>query len=561
MAALEGPLTTQRTTFSFDTEFELYQERPSAGLFKRFLITVTQFTALAFGGGFAKVRARRAAGQGWHLRTLLLRFALLFIWPFMDKRLIKESFPVQFRRRLERLGPTYIKLGQILSLREDLLPAAITDELKNLLDRLPVVPFARYCELIEADLNRPIAACFAWVDEKPLGSASIAQIHRARLLTGEEVVLKVVKPGIRETILRDTRLLRAFGAFLQVVIGRFQPQRLINEFCDYTTREVDMRIEAGNAEMFAANFKDDPNTLFPKVYRAFSGRDVLCMEYLAGRKPDAVTAANLTPDERRYLVNLGISAIVRMFYEHGFFHADLHPGNLVILGEGKAAFIDLGMVGRVDESIRKNMFYYNYALVMGDAVGAARHLAALTYGGRGSDPEGFRRAVEDVCRRWILTPSFREFSLAQLILESMTLGAQFGVYFPTEILLLVKALVTFEGVGNLIDPEFNLAEVSRVHIRRIFLRQFNPLTLAQETLRGMPELLDILVRSPLLISEAVQLWERQAKMPAPDPAASLRGVILAGFCLLAGAIMAAAHLPWPAWGAFFLLAIILVWKG
>lgn len=554
-------MSTQRTAFSFDSEFELYQERPPAGLVKRFLITVTQLTALLWGGGFAWARARKADGHGWRLKVILLRLVLLFVWPFMDKQLIRDAFPVQFRRRLERLGPTYIKLGQILSLREDLLPKAITDELKNLLDRLPVVSFPRFCELVEADLNRPISACFAWVDEKPLGSASIAQIHQARLLTGEEVVLKVVKPGIRETILRDTRLLRAFGTVLQALIGRYQPQRLINEFCDYTTREVDMRIEAGNAEMFAANFKDDPDTVFPKVYRAFSGRDVLCMEYLKGRKPDAVTAANLTPDERRYLVNLGISAIVRMFYEHGFFHADLHPGNLVILGEGKAAFIDLGMVGRVDDAVRKNMFYYNYALVMGDAAGAARHLAALTYGGRRSDPEGFRRAVEDVCRRWILTPNFKEFSVAQLILESMSLGAQYGVYFPTEILLLVKALVTFEGVGNLIDPEFNLAEVSRTHIRRIFLRQFNPVLLAQETLRGMPELIDVLVRSPLLLSEAVQLWQRRVKNPEPDPVTALKGVILAGFCLLAGAILAAAHMPWPAWGALFLVAVILAWRA
>ncbi len=549
------------TSFSFHNEFELYQERPPQGLVRRLLTTLAQFMGLLLGGGYAYVRTCRAEGRAWHLKVVLLRFGLFFAWPFVDRALAREPFAVQFRRRLERLGPTYIKLGQILSLREDLLPVAITNELKNLLDRLPVVTFERYQQLVEEDLRRPVAQMFAWIDPRPLGSASIAQIHRAHLLTGEEVVLKVIKPGIQTMVAQDTRLLRTFGAILQVFIERYQPRRLIGEFCEYTVREVDMRFEAGNAEMFAANFRNDPYIRFPKVYRAFSGQNVLCMEFLDGVKPDANAAANLTLAERRHLVDLGINAIVRMFYEHGFFHADLHPGNLVILGNGKAAFIDLGMVGRVDESIRKNMFFYNYALVMGDAAGAARHVTALTYAGRGSDPEGFRRAVEDICRRWIQTPNFREFSVGQLILESMRLGAQFGMYFPTEILLLVKALTTFEGVGNLIDPEFNLAEASRPHIRRIFLRMFNPLTIMQETLRGMPELIDIFVRSPLLLSQAVQLWERQLKNPPADNLTGIKSTLLAGFCLIAGAILAAAQTPWPFWGGLFALALILMFKS
>lgn len=554
-------MSTHNTPFSFHNAFELYQEPPSQSLLRRALATLAQFVGLMLGGGYAYVRARRAEGHGRRLKVLLIRVFLLFTWPFVDRALAREPFAVQFRRRLERLGPTYIKLGQILSLREDLLPVAITNELKNLLDRLPVVPFERYKQLVEADLKRPLDEMFAWVDPQPLGSASIAQIHRARLLTGEEVVLKVIKPGIQTMVGQDTRLLRAFGAVLQLVMERYQPRRLIGEFCEYTIREVDMRFEASNAEMFAANFRGDPYIRFPKVYRAFSGRDVLCMAFLDGIKPDAGAAANLTLAERRHLVDLGINAIVRMFYEHGFFHADLHPGNLVILQGGQAAFIDLGMVGRVDESIRKNMFFYNYALVMGDAAGAARHVTALTYAGRGSDPEGFRRAVEDVCRRWIQTPNFREFSVGQLILESMRLGAQFGMYFPTEILLLVKALTTFEGVGNLIDPEFNLAQASRPHIRRIFLRMFNPLTIMQETLRGVPELLDVFVRSPVLLSQAVQLWERQLKNPPADHLVGLKSTLLAGFCLIAGAILAAAQTPWPLWGGLLLLALIFMFKS
>ena len=184
--------------------------------------------------------------------------------PFLGQNMRDRPFPVQLRRRLEILGPTYIKLGQILSLREDLLPRAITDELKNLLDRLPAVPYERFVELLEEEIGRPCSEVFSSVEERPLGSASIGQIHRATTLDGEVVILKMVKPGIREVLKRDVVLLRSLGVILQIFLGRFQPRRVIREFCDYTLREVDLRLEADNAETFAANFKDEPTSSSPR---------------------------------------------------------------------------------------------------------------------------------------------------------------------------------------------------------------------------------------------------------------------------------------------------------
>ncbi len=150
--------------------FELYHEQRPAGLIGRYIITLGQLLALACGGGFAFVRQKKTEGQGATLGVLLLRFGLMFTWPFLNKSIIAQPFPVQFRLRLQQLGPTYIKLGQILSLREDLLPKSITDELKNLLDRLPAVPYERLKELIAEDLQRPLNAMFAWIDPVPLGS-------------------------------------------------------------------------------------------------------------------------------------------------------------------------------------------------------------------------------------------------------------------------------------------------------------------------------------------------------------------------------------------------------
>jgi len=267
-------------------EFEPYQERRPPGLASRFIETSGQIFGLALGGGLDYVRRKKELGEQRSLGILLLRLFLALTWPFLDKRIVRLPFSIQFRLRMEKMGPTYIKLGQILSLREDLLPKTVTDELKRLLDQLPAVSYERFKELIVESLELPVNMMYRWIDPAPLGSASLAQTHRARLVTNEKVVIKVLKPGVRILIERDTRLLRFFGRFLQLFLARYQPARIINEFSDYTLREVDLRFEADNAETFAAYFQDEPKVRFPRIYRKYSSRDVLCMEYFGGIKPD-----------------------------------------------------------------------------------------------------------------------------------------------------------------------------------------------------------------------------------------------------------------------------------
>jgi len=214
--------------------FELMKDEPPPGLVRRFFAIHRHLFGLLFGGLTAHVEQGKALGAGRGLR-LVFQVERLLAWlvrPFLDRDLRDRPFPVQLRRRLEILGPTYIKLGQILALRQDLLPHAITEELKNLLDRLPVVSFPRYLALIEKDLGRPTDAMFAWIDPRPTGSASIAQIHRATTREGDSVILKVVKPGIRETLNRDALLLRMLGVLLQKALPRYQPRRVIAEFVE-----------------------------------------------------------------------------------------------------------------------------------------------------------------------------------------------------------------------------------------------------------------------------------------------------------------------------------------
>ncbi len=537
--------------------YELLVEHKPPGLVRRYFQTQEHVLGLLFGG----VRTWGLEHRDAMPRPRFYRLARLtgaLAQPFLDRALRDLRFPVQLRRRLELLGPTYIKLGQVLSLREDILPREITDELKNLLDRLPAVPLRRLEQIMEKDLERPVGAMFSWIDPVPLGSASIGQTHRARTLAGDDVVVKVVKPGNRELLRRDTILLNLLGRFLQTFLERFQPQKVLREFTDYTQRELDLRREADNAETFAANFSDMPDVVFPKIHREFSGRDVLCMEFLDGLKPTSPDAQSLTEPERDKLIDLGAASIIRMLYRDGFFHADLHPGNLLVLPGSRIGFIDLGMVGRFSDELRRTLMYYYFCLVTGDAENAARYLAMVAQPLRGGDPVGFRREVEDICRRWAQNANFEGFSLAQLIMQSVAQGAHFRMYFPVELVLMVKALVTFEGVGQILKPGFDVAAISQKHVNSILIHQFSPWRLAKESLRGAPELVDALVKAPLLVTEGLRMIEQATRRPQENPFAGLIPTLLAGFCLVGGAILVAFKGPWPAWALLFTVALVLV---
>ena len=537
-------------------DFELLVETKPPGLVRRYFTTHRHMAGILAGALDSAVDSRppeQRSGFVYGFQAALRGLTR----PFLDKKLRDLPFPVQLRKRLETLGPTYIKLGQILSLREDLLPAPITDELKNLLNRLPAVSFERFLELLEREIERPWREVFASVEEAPLGSASIGQIHRAVTLDGETVILKMVKPGIREVLRRDVVLLKSLGWFLQRFLSRFQPQRVIREFCDYTVREVDLRLEADNAETFAANFEGEPDIVFPKIYRQFTTENLVVMECFEGIEPGAEARVRLDDEARDKVIDLGTRAIIQMLYQDGFFHADLHPGNLLILDGPKAGFIDLGMVGRFDEELRRTLLYYYYCLVMGDSENAARYLAALAERAPGSDPKGFKRAVEEICRRWQHAASFEEFSIGQLILESVGKGATYRMYFPVEMVLMVKAIVTFEGVGHMLKPGFDVAGVSRTHINRLFLRQFSPARLAKEGLRGAPELVDALVKAPMLITEGLRVLEQSTRRPPQNPFTGIRATVFAGFCLVAGAIVAAFKGPTLIWIALFMLGLVL----
>ena len=280
-------------------------------------------------------------------------------------------------------------------------PASITDELKNLLDRLPVVPFDRYLASSSRTTSAARSATmFAWIDPVPLGSASIAQIHRATHAGGRRGRPQGREAGHpRDADRRDAILLGSLGRLLQLVVPRYQPRRIIPS--SSTTRSARWTCGARptTPRPSRANFHDMPDVVFPTIYRQYSGASVLCMEFFDGLQArSAEGARDLPASERERLVDLGAAAIIRMLYRDGFFHADLHPGNLIVLPGTRVGFIDLGMVGRFDERPAPDLLYYYYALVTGDAESAARYLCAVAVAGARSrserlPPRGRRRSA------------------------------------------------------------------------------------------------------------------------------------------------------------------------
>ncbi len=528
------------------------------GVFKRLLILYRHVLGLIIGAQIAQVNALPEYKRKW-LRSPFSRILAFFLKIFIKKEFRKQPFEVQLRRRLEILGPTYIKLGQIMAIREDILPQLITDELKQLLDKLPEIPFKYISKIIEKSLRRPIEDVFLHIEEHPVGTASIAQVHLATTKENQKVVLKVIKPHIRETILSDIKLLKILGNLLAIIIPQYQPKTIIDEFCRYTEKEVDLTYEADHSDMFTSNFVDNDDVVFPKIYREFSSEDVLCMEFFDGVKPnDSAVFELYDKKEIQKVVDLGTGSIIKMLYQDGFFHADLHAGNLIVLPGPKVGFIDVGMVGRFDDKIKRNMLYYFYYLVNGDIDNSAKFLFSMATIGKKGDGIGFRRAVIDLSNRFRLQAAYGNFSIAKLIMESISIGAKYHVFFPVEMTLMVKALVTFEGVGLFLDPNLDIPTLSKKHIEKIYTDRYNPKDLAKHVLQAVPEMVDLVMRLPEIIHNTTRFWESTIDDSTPsNPMAGLRSGLIAGSCIVGGVIALVQGSDPYLWTILFVFGISL----
>ncbi len=403
------------------------------------------------------------------------------------------TFAVRLRRVLEELGPSFVKLGQIVSTRADVLPLDVITELRKLQDAVSPVPFDDIKLRAETSLGVELSELFESIDPQPLAAASVAQVHRAKLKTPsgtEEVVIKVQRPGIGETIASDLDILHSFAALLERAVPEsriYSPVGLVQQFDRAITSELDFTTEAENASRFAANFADQPYVKFPKAYREASSKHVITLEYLDGCKINQAVAQGFSGPR---LARIATKLVIKQIFEDGFFHADPHPGNVLILGTPEKpvyALIDLGMVGRLSPRMRDQTVDLMVAAIRRDYEAVADAMLALASPTRKIDNNAYRAEVALLADRY-LGKQLKDIEMGILIRDLVRTATKYGLEVPPDFLLVGKALMTIEGIGKEIAPDLDILEEAKPHFFDILKQRYSPERIGSELLRRLERL-------------------------------------------------------------------------
>jgi ubiquinone biosynthesis protein len=376
--------------------------------------------------------------------------------------------PVRLRLALEELGPTFMKLGQVLSTRPDIVPPAFEAELSLLQDAAPPVPNAEIVRAIETALGRPIDDAYATFDPSPLAAASIGQVHAARLATGQEVVVKVRRPGVVDAIALDLALLDRVARVVarQPLLERYDPVGLAREFRTTIEGELDYVAEGRNAVAVAAAFADSARVHVPAVFWSHTGASVITEERVRGTKIDDLDALARGGTDRSAVARDFADAYLSMVFDHRFFHADPHPGNVFVEDDGRIAFVDFGMVGSVDARTATGLGQVLLALVAVDASAMADGLFALGVAGGELDRADFERDLDGLLQRYGSVP-LEQLRIGPLLNDVMAVVRAHRLRLPSDLALLLKTVMMCEGVAAKLDPGFELVPVLVPHAARL----------------------------------------------------------------------------------------------
>jgi ubiquinone biosynthesis protein len=395
-----------------------------------------------------------------------------------NNQTVKSAFhsPVRLRLMLEELGPSFIKLGQLMSVRADVFPPEYTEEFKKLQDSVPPVSFTSIKTVVEAELGAPIEDIFAEFSTESIAAASVAQVHEARLMTGERVAVKVIRPGIERKIREDIHVMYFCAEKLEKmfefarIVGAIN---LVKEFERTVFRELDMYIEGGNIEKFAANFQGSEEIYTARVYWAQTAKSVLVMEYIDGIKMDQVDQIRQAGIDPKEVAMIGLRSFSRQLMDFGFFHADPHPGNTIVMYDGRVSLVDFGIIGYLDEEAMMQVanIFLGYAEHDYDMVMDAFRDAGLI-DDENIDLKRFRTDLKDMSEPFY-GRSLQTIAVKDVYEQVMRLAYKYRIRFPRNLLLLLKTFVQTEGLGKILGSDASILEVTRPYAKKLVQRGYD----------------------------------------------------------------------------------------
>ncbi len=423
---------------------------------------------------------------------------------FPKKDMESLSVPRRIRLVLEDLGPTYIKLGQIASTRADILPPGWVEEFKKLQDKVPPVSFAEIKGVVEEALGAPLENNFASFSETPVASASIAQVHLAQLRSGEKVAVKVKRPGIGKVIAADMSVMHTMAHLLERYVPgarRYRPVEVVDEFERVITREQDLSIEGANMERFSKIFEGNEDVQIPRVYWDYTTEDVLTMEAIDGVPIDEVETLKAEGVDIKKVAIKGIEIFFKQVFDHGIFHADLHPGNIFVRRDGVIIYLDFGIVGRLDRKLRKYLASILYYMVRRDYAGMARVHREMGLIGEAVDLEEFEDTLAEIAEP-IFGKTLEHIDISALLMKLIDTARRFDMTLQPNLLLLQKSMVIIEGVGRQLYPDVNMWEVARPLVYRWMLREkLSPRKLREKGARLGEELVGAALEAPVRVND------------------------------------------------------------
>ncbi len=396
---------------------------------------------------------------------------------------------------MQDLGPTFIKLGQILSTRRDLLSEEFIEEFSRLQDSVPPMEFERVKDVFRRELGKDPSEIFREFDQTPLAAASIGQVHRAVLNSGEEVVVKVQREGITSIIRSDVDILYYLAKKLESadLIDRiYGPTEIVDEFSRSIRQELDYLREAQNITAFRANFKDNPRIYIPRVHEEYTTQRLLCMEYIHGKKVGKFTEIECDP---KLIAKVGASAVLQQIFQDGCFHADPHPGNLVIMPGNVVCFMDFGMTGRLSVKMRDQLAWMLIHLMGRDYDALARSVTDAADPLEDVDLDALSTSLMDTLDPYY-GATLKQINVGNLIRNCSRLLVRYRMKLPTSYTLMLKSLVTIEGMGKKLDPEFDITALARPFVEQLIVERWKPKRLAHDLELAVLDLSSLVKRVP-----------------------------------------------------------------